>query len=187
MTDEVGATDGEANIANDNDTDIIVPEVREPGVIEVPVAHTIPDNNRCNNIVQLHDEAVDDYDDETADIEIAGLHSPTNGRSCTIHEVCGRNVKPGDLLRLVRTVVCVRGNNVDALKCVRVMDGVDGCTVAFVPKHFLKMQLVQDNINKFVYVKEMYRLSHNLYKREKSSMNFGMASCIFLENIEQDE
>jgi hypothetical protein len=81
----------------------------------------------------------------------------------------------------------VKGQAEQAVKCVRVMDGVDGCTVAFVPKTFLHLPLVANNINKFVLVKDLYRDSHNLYKREKSSRNFGMASCIFLENILRDE
>jgi hypothetical protein len=129
----------------------------------------------------------DDGDETTPDIEIVGLHSPTNGRSCTIHDVCGVRVQKGDLIRLVRTVVVVRGQHEPAVKCVRVMDGVDGCTVAFVPKIWMNLQTVQENINNFVVVKELYRDSHNYYKKEKSSRFFGMASCYFLSSIERDK
>jgi hypothetical protein len=135
-----------------------------------------------------HEAEVEDDDDDIApDIEIVGLHSPTNGRSCSIHAVCGVNVRKGDLLRVVRTVVSVGDQEHQALKCVRVMDGVDGCTVAFVQKFWMRLPIVKENINKFVVVKELYATCNNLYKREKSSRMFGMASCIFLSSIEQDE
>jgi hypothetical protein len=135
----------------------------------------------------MDDEVEDDFDNYVPDIEVVGLHSPTNGRSCVIHEVCGICVQPGHMLRIVRTVVEINGVAEPAVNCVRVMDGVDGCTVAYLPKIWLNLPKVQEKINDFVVVKELYRDSNNTYKKEKSSRNFGMASCLFLSSIERDE
>ena len=69
-----------------------------------------------------------------ADLEIVGLESNTNGRSCTVHSVCGQAIAVGDVLRLVGCIVQIDNITEDAIKCVKVIDGVDTCTVAFVPR-----------------------------------------------------
>jgi hypothetical protein len=39
------------------------------------------------------------------DVELVGLHCGSNGRSCCSHKIYGQHVIPGDMLRLVLTVV----------------------------------------------------------------------------------
>jgi hypothetical protein len=121
--------------------------------------------------------------DESMYIEIVGLESCTNGRSCHIHEVCGEHVEEGDLLRLVPTVVTIDGKTQEAIKLVRLMDGADGCTVAFIPRILMDLPQVQRNIKSFAQVRELYRNSTNKYKKHKSYRNMGCASCIFLQDI----
>jgi hypothetical protein len=121
------------------------------------------------------------------DLEVVGLMGVGNGRSCNIHQCCGAEVKVGDLLRLVKTVVTVGQKSEEAVKLVRVIDCVDGCTVGFIPRCWTELDKVQRNINKFVVVKELYRESTNVCKREKSARNVGMCSVIFLENIPRNE
>ena len=115
------------------------------------------------------------------DLEIVGLYSDTNERSCVLHETCGMTVKQGDVLRLVQSVVEINGVVEPAVKCVKVVNGIDACTVAFVPRIYQKQPKVQDHLNKFVTVLELYADSNNTYKRNLSTSNFGMAAVVFLQ------
>ena len=54
------------------------------------------------------------------DLEIVGLRSHTNGRSCCVHATCGEHVVEGDVLRLVEDVVEIDGKAETAIKCVKV-------------------------------------------------------------------
>jgi hypothetical protein len=96
-------------------------------------------------------------------------------------------VQVGDVLRLVRTTVTVRAIDEPAVKLVKVFDGVDGCTVAFVPRIQMSLQKVIQNINKFCVVKELYQDSTNSYKRELSHRNLGMAGVVLLDLIPINE
>jgi hypothetical protein len=133
-------------------------------------------------------EASDDDDDnspisETKLIEIVGLHSCYNGRSCCMHETCGEHVKVGDLLRPLPTVVTINGKPQEAIKLVRLMDGADGCTVGCTPRILMDLPRVQRNISDFMQVKELYRDSTNSFKRHKDNHDMGCASCYFLHDI----
>ena len=121
------------------------------------------------------------------DLEIVGLRSHTNGRSCTVHATCGENVIEGDVLRLVEDVVDVDGKVENAIKGLKVEQGVDGCTVAFVPRIYQQQGHVQAHINKFVTVLELYGSSNNTYKCSLDNRNFGMASVVFLNDDTRNE
>lgn len=122
-----------------------------------------------------------------ADIEIVGLSSCTSGRSCEIHDCCGKSVVVGDCLRLVRTIVFVNDKNEDAVKLVKISDGMETCTVGFVPKVWVPLKKVQRNIGQFAIVKELYSESSSAFKREKSKQNCGMASVYFLNEVNTNE
>ena len=89
-----------------------------------------------------------------ADFEIVGLSSFTNGRSCSLHAICGLHVNPGYVLWLKETHVTVNGESEPAIACVLVDRGVDTCTVAFVPRMMAEQTQVKQHINKFVMVVE---------------------------------
>ena len=114
------------------------------------------------------------------DFEIVGLSSFTNGRSCSLHAVCGVHVNPGDVLRLKKTQVTVNGESEPAIACVLVDRGVDTCTVAYVPRMMANQARVKEHINKFVMVMELYNDLPSTYKRSKSHQNLGMASVTML-------
>jgi hypothetical protein len=143
------------------------------------------DDEDNNNHGEIDDD--DDEEETPGDFEIVGLHSATNGRSCSVHHCCGLNVKKGDVLRIVRTTVEIRNVLEPALKLVRVVDGADGCTVGFVPRIQANLEHVLNSINNFCVVQEMYETSPNTYKREKSHKNMGMASVNLLREIPRDE
>ena len=114
------------------------------------------------------------------DFEIIGLSSFTNGRSCSLHAVCGVHVNAGDVLRLKETQVTVNGESKPAIACVLVDRGVDTCTVAYVPRMMANQARVEEHINKFVMVMELYNDLPSTYKRSKSHQNLGMASVTML-------
>ena len=74
-----------------------------------------------------------------------------------------------------------------AVKLVKVIDGHDACTVAFVPRVMTNLKKVQDHLNKFVQVSELYDKSKNTYKRSKSQANYGMALVELLVEDTVDE
>ena len=103
--------------------------------------------------------------DNIPELEVFGLHSASNGRSCSVHTECGRSVQRGDVLRLVKCVVDIHGATETAVKAVKVIDGVDTCTVGFVPRVLKTLPKVQSHLDKFVQVIEIYTDSPNTYKR----------------------
>ena len=122
-------------------------------------------------------------------LEIVGLHASNNGRSCSVHPCCGDFLKVGDLLRLVKCIVTVDGELQDAIKCVRIVDGADSCTAAYVPRSMVKRvsEKILNELNSFVQVLELYDVSESSHKRRKSHFNKGMASCIFIASIPSTE
>ena len=131
--------------------------------------------NQINNNLTMHD------------LEIVGLKSATNGRSCCFHRCCGEEVKLGTILRLVKCTVTVDGVAEVAVKCVLVNEGIDGCTVAFVPRVLAKLPIVQKQLNKFVVVTDLYDQSPNKYKKDKSFKNSGMAAVVTLDEEGREE
>eukprot|EP00977_Amphora_coffeiformis_P024177 scaffold15108_cov180-Amphora_coffeaeformis.AAC.53 len=121
------------------------------------------------------------------DFEVVGLQSSSNGRSCSIHECCGEDVMVGDVLRLVACTVAVQGVVEEAIKAVKVVEGIDQCTVGFVPRAFKDLPAVKNQLNKFVQVCEVYKDSPNGYKRDKSYKNCGMARVTTLDEEGQNE
>jgi hypothetical protein len=169
----------------DNDADTITDGIPEE-ILEAAVKAALDDllRQRSSDESSDHEEeqGVAPFD-ESLDIEIVGLQSCSNGRSCSIHEVCGDYVEVGDLLRLIPTVVTINGKDQGAIKLVRLMDEADGCTVAFIPRILMDLPRVQKNLTKFCVVKELYRDSPNSFKRHKNHRNMGCASCYFLDDI----
>jgi hypothetical protein len=81
------------------------------------------------------------------DLEIVGLFSSSNGRSCCFHSECGSVVKVGDLLRLKPTMVMVEGLAENAVKLSKITnDGVEGCIVAYIPRNIINVPTVQQNL-----------------------------------------
>ena len=79
-----------------------------------------------------------------------------------------------------KCVVSVEGSIEEAIKLVKVNIGVDQCTIAFVPCVLANIPAVKKQMNKFAQVTELYEYSNNLYKRNKSYKNCGMAAVVTL-------
>jgi hypothetical protein len=93
----------------------------------------------------------------------------------------------GNLLRLGMTIVEVNGQTEMAIKLVRIVDGVDGSTIGFVPRVQSNLLKVVDCLDKVAVVRELYSLSRCSSKKEKSAQNRGMASATLLDYISKDE
>jgi hypothetical protein len=59
----------------------------------------------------------------TRQLEIVGLCKNNNGRSCCVHDCCGKEVQVGSVLRLVQTVVTINEVPEEAIKCVLIANG----------------------------------------------------------------
>ena len=125
--------------------------------------------------------------DPSPDLEIVGLNSSTNDRSCCQHKICGEYVFVNDVLRLVRCIVTINGRAEEAIKLVKIADGSDTCTVAFVPWAFSSNPKVKNRVNKFVQVVEIYKNSDSTHKRRLANQNHGMASVVFMDEIPVNE
>ena len=121
------------------------------------------------------------------EVEIVGLNSSTNGRSCYVHDCCGEVVKKGDLIRLKKCIVTVNNIPQEAIKCVRVHDGVEPCTIGFIPKVLVKNQAINTMLNRFAQIVELYNESESTMKRRKSTMYKGMAKCTLLDHVLSSE
>jgi hypothetical protein len=133
----------------------------------------------------------DEEDDEEvpfSQFEIVGLYECNNGRSCIQHVCCGEEVVVGDILRLQKTLVETPDFQVEeAIACILVRAGEEKCRVGFVPRALHEWEPVLKHINKHAQVVELYRTSRNSAKRRKSHMNMGIAGCVFLDEIPQQE
>jgi hypothetical protein len=119
------------------------------------IAAVVDQNNN-----EYYDENGSDFDPNEPigdiDLEIVGLIANNNGRSCSIHGCCGSELIVGDLLHLKETIVMVEGRDEEyAVKLVRIDDGVEVCTMAFVPRLQLNLPIVRRNIGHFCVVKEL--------------------------------
>ena len=120
-------------------------------------------------------------------LEIVGLHGETNGRSCNVHALCGEHVAVGDVLRMVPCIVQHNREDKNAVKFAKVVDGVDACTVAFLPCHCMSLPKVLGHMNKFAQVAEIHSDSKNAHKRSKAMANSGVASVTLLDDATMAE
>jgi hypothetical protein len=172
---------------NDSNQSVVAPD---PEPIVVNIIHDPVDTLMDSDSSVATDNGSDIDPNEPigdTDLEIVGLYANNNGRSCTIHTMCGDHVKVGDVLRLVKTVVTINGHLEDAIKLIKIIDGADACTVAFIPRLQVRLPIVLRNINHFCVVKELYSQSTNSYKRQKLHRNLGMAGVVLLNEIPINE
>ena len=85
-------------------------------------------------------------------------------------------VEPGDVLRFVKTVVAHNKVVEEAMKCVKVINGVNTCTVGFVSRNCICLPKAQEHLNKFVQVERLYHSSKNPFERSNAAANYRVAS-----------
>ena len=88
-----------------------------------------------------------------------------------------------ELLRIVKCVVTIKGKTEDAIKFVRVTGEGDGCIVGYLPRVWMKLPKVLENVNNFCIVSELYSDSENRCKVIKGERSMGMAGVLLLSSI----
>ena len=71
-------------------------------------------------------------------VEIVGINSNTNGRSCEEHHTCGCVLEEDTLVRLRKRQVYINGHEQSAVGVYWVSDGVDRCLVGYLHRHQVK-------------------------------------------------
>ena len=66
---------------------------------------------------------------------------------------------------------------------LKIIDGAEACTVGFIPRAYAKMENIRRKIGSFAFVLELYDISSNKYKRRLSKRNYGVASCLFIDEL----
>ena len=68
-------------------------------------------------------------------VEILGIISPRNGRSCKEHPICGRVLQEDSVVRFRKVQVLIDGKEESAIAAFWVSDAVDRCRVGYLPKY----------------------------------------------------
>ena len=98
--------------------------------------------------------------------EIVGLNCPDNGRSCCSHECCGKFLAVDDLIFFKSDNVQIEERKTEpAMKVVVIRNGVESCTVGYLPRY---MKSHFDHLDeKISQVVEIYDHSPYSYKKSK--------------------
>ena len=117
------------------------------------------------------------------DGEIYGIEKSTNGRNCEQHTCCGDHISPNDLVRFKLSVVTIGERPESAIKAVHVRDGTELCTIGFLPQ--FEVHRSGSKVGKFAQIIDLYHESENIYEKQKSERNHGIASYRLLEDIQE--
>ena len=116
-------------------------------------------------------------------VEIVGINSNTNGRSCEEHHTCGCVLEEDTLVRLQKRQVYISGREQSAVGVYWVSDGMDRCLVGYLHCHQVK------HLNKLegalYQVTEVYSdNSDSPTKQHKHKKNFGCAIVAIVSSNE---
>ena len=100
-------------------------------------------------------------------IEIVGIESNSNGRSCEEHDCCGIVLDNDVVVRFRRVQIQVDGMEETAIAAFWVTDGVDRCRVGFLPRYQLKHW--QQYEGRLAQIIDMYRDSDSPAKKKETS------------------
>ena len=71
-------------------------------------------------------------------VEILGIDSPTNGRSCEEHHICGHVLQEDVVVRFRKVQVLIKEKEESAIAAFWVSDGIDRYRVGYLPQHHVK-------------------------------------------------
>lgn len=121
-------------------------------------------------------------------IEVVGVDNNSDGRSCSLHKVCGHFVTVGDKL-FCRWQVQQFHDRDEPEACVQVFkmaaDGGVGCHVGYLPLRLVMTSRDSDGIEdlgmsyngKWMTVVHDLRISDNTAERSRSKHNYGIVLC----------
>ena len=107
-------------------------------------------------------------------VEILGIISPRNGRSCKEHPICGRVLQEDLVVHFRKVQVLIDGKEESAIAAFWVSDGVDRCRVGYLPKyHVTHWKSLEGTLAQ---ITEIYTEdSESPTKRQKHNRNSGCA------------
>ena len=116
-------------------------------------------------------------------VKIVGVNSPTNGRSCEEHCICGEVVIEDVVLHLRKVQVQMNQQEQSVIAAFWVSDGIDRCRVGYLPKAYVKNWKQYDGA--LVQVVEVYSGdSDSPMKRQKFHRNHGLAMAVIISSAE---
>ena len=66
-------------------------------------------------------------------VEIFGIDSPTNGRSCQEHRICGHVLQEDVVVRFRKVQVLIKEKEESVITAFWVSNGIDQCHVGYLP------------------------------------------------------
>lgn len=117
------------------------------------------------------------------DGEIVGLHINNHGRSCDDHNTCGNHVSVGDIVILRLSTVIFNEDTAEEEECfkaIKIDDGLETCTIGFLPRHFVYGPRKDDFNGKYCKVLELYKDSTESVKTRKNLRLNGVCSFKFI-------
>jgi hypothetical protein len=117
-------------------------------------------------------------------MEVVGLESSSDGRSCNQHLCCGQYIRKNDKLVCQWQMQAINSNTPEAVVQVYALnnDGLPSCHVGYIPKRYFKKFGVQRFQLMFLRVKTDYRVSLNSMERHRSHYNYGMVLCEIIKD-----
>ena len=114
-------------------------------------------------------------------VEIVGVNSPTNGRSCEEHHICGEVVIEDVVLCLRKVQVQMNQQEQSTIAVFWVSDGIDCCHIGYLPKAYVKNWKQYDGA--LVQVIEVYSAdSDSPMKSQKYHRNHGLAMAMIISS-----
>ena len=115
-------------------------------------------------------------------VEILGLERTNNGRTCEMHECCGKEVVQLDrVVRLRRVQVVIDGREETAIAAHWITEGIERCRVGFLGKHTVKHWKRYDG--KVAQVTEIYKDHESPTKRQKNHKCGGACEASILDVV----
>ena len=117
-------------------------------------------------------------------VEIIGIHYRGNGRRCSKHDGCGKEIQVDTLLKIKRVVLVVKGVDMSLLAVYKMSGGEETCMVGFLNREFLATY--ERYNNKLVQVTELYKNSTNEKVVMRGEVNNGICGAVFLHTVDND-
>ena len=101
-------------------------------------------------------------------VEIVGIESSKNGRSCDQHDICGSILDNDVVVRLQKVqILSSQGREETAIAAYLVLDGIDQCRVGFLQRHLVAHAKSFDGV--LAHVTEVYSVTSESPSKKKMS------------------
>ena len=122
-------------------------------------------------------------------VDVVGISSHDQGRSCECHRMCGEVVKEDVVVRFRKVQVVVKGRGEEtAIAVYWVTEGIDRCRVGFLPKHLVMHAGRYDGVLAQVIGVYPAATDHeSKYVREKAHKNKGFAEVAIISEMKSAE